>query len=261
MNDSVSDFIQEQLQRKALSEVRAVEAARWLDTAGLLPDSPSRPGRNLRNLIRNGEVAGAIQRPPGKHGSWYIARTDNSPRVAHSRNLERSQAASSESRINALTENDVVAAVCRYLEEKGAQITTRASTLERGPDIVAVIGDREMTVEAKGETSSKPGSNRYGKRFSSSQVRVHVARAFFTATAATGDGTRLSAMAFPDTPMHRGRVEEIAYGIEVLDLGVFWVSDDGSVELDAGWGPLRGPQESSAGPEGSKPQDCRKTSS
>jgi hypothetical protein len=236
MSDAVSDFIQKELRRKSLTEVRAVEAARWLDRAGLLADSRDRPGRNLRKLLREGSIAGAVQRPPGRYGSWYITKAGRSAAVAKSPRRKRSQTASSEgARTNALTENDVVAAVCRFLEGKGAQITTRASTLERGPDIVAVIGGREMTVEAKGGTSSKPGTSRYGKRFSSSQVRVHVARAFFTASAAAGDGMRLSAMAFPDTSMHRGRVEEIAHVIGKLDLGVFWVSEDGSAELDAAW--------------------------
>jgi hypothetical protein len=34
------------------AEARAVEAAHWLDAAGLLADSPSRPGLPLRNMLR-----------------------------------------------------------------------------------------------------------------------------------------------------------------------------------------------------------------
>jgi len=59
-----------------MDEVAAVEAARWLDSAGVLSDSDSRPGLPLRNLLRAGAIAGADQRPPTKHGRWFIVRVE-----------------------------------------------------------------------------------------------------------------------------------------------------------------------------------------
>ncbi len=68
----INDFIQDELQRLRLDEGRAVVAARWLDSAGLLADSPHRPGLPLRNLLRDGAIVGSDQRPNKKHGRWFI---------------------------------------------------------------------------------------------------------------------------------------------------------------------------------------------
>ena len=69
----INDFLQTRLAANGLSErVRAVEAARWLDEAGLLADSADRPGLPLRNMLRAGEIIGSDQRPPQDHGRWFI---------------------------------------------------------------------------------------------------------------------------------------------------------------------------------------------
>lgn len=72
----IAAYLQKELNRLALDEVTAVEAASWLDTAGLLTDSPSRPGLPLRELLRAGEIASAEQRPPRPNGRWYILRAN-----------------------------------------------------------------------------------------------------------------------------------------------------------------------------------------
>jgi hypothetical protein len=68
----INDFLQAELARRRLTEVRAVEAARWLDAAGLLSDSPNRAGLPLRNLLREGVIDGSDQRPAREHGRWFI---------------------------------------------------------------------------------------------------------------------------------------------------------------------------------------------
>jgi hypothetical protein len=70
----IDDFLQRELTRRRLDEVPAVEAAGWLDAAGLLTDSVHRPGLPLRNLLRAGSIASSEQRPPQKHGKWFIVR-------------------------------------------------------------------------------------------------------------------------------------------------------------------------------------------
>jgi len=72
----IDRFLQVELVRRRLGEVSAVEAAAWLDEQGLLPDSPSRPGLPLRNLLRAGRIRSGEQRPPQKHGNWFIVRRD-----------------------------------------------------------------------------------------------------------------------------------------------------------------------------------------
>lgn len=70
----VNAAIQGELARRRLSEVAAVEAARWLDQAGILRDSPARPGRPLRGMLRTGQILGSEQRPPKENGRWFINR-------------------------------------------------------------------------------------------------------------------------------------------------------------------------------------------
>lgn len=70
----VSAFLQDELTRRRLDEVAAVEAARWLDRKHVLRDSPSRPGLPLRNLLRAGQITGGEQRPQQSNGRWFIVR-------------------------------------------------------------------------------------------------------------------------------------------------------------------------------------------
>jgi hypothetical protein len=69
----INGFLQDELRRSERSEVPAVEAARWLDRAGLLRDSPIRPGLPLRNLLRVGLITGQRQEPNHR---WFIDRVD-----------------------------------------------------------------------------------------------------------------------------------------------------------------------------------------
>lgn len=70
--ERVEHFLSNELRRRRLDEVPAVEAARWLDSAGVLSDSRSRPGLPLRNLLRACALSIAEQRPPRPHGRWFI---------------------------------------------------------------------------------------------------------------------------------------------------------------------------------------------
>jgi hypothetical protein len=67
-----SAFLQRRLHQLGLDEVPAVAAAAWLDEAGLLRDSPTRPGLPLRTLLRAGTIPQGEQRPPFRNGRWFI---------------------------------------------------------------------------------------------------------------------------------------------------------------------------------------------
>ena len=69
---AINLHLQEQLERNWRDEVRAAEAAVWLDNAGLLRNH--RNGLPLRRLLRAGRIAGQEQRPNEKSGSWWIRR-------------------------------------------------------------------------------------------------------------------------------------------------------------------------------------------
>ena len=69
---AINLHLQERLESDWRDEVRAPEAARWLDKAGLLTDRKG--GLPLRNLLRAGRIAGQQQRPDKKNGTWFIRR-------------------------------------------------------------------------------------------------------------------------------------------------------------------------------------------
>jgi len=81
-----------------------------------------------------------------------------------------------------LNENDVVKAVCSHLERGGYVIRQRCTTKQHGIDIIAQkeTGKR-LLIEAKGATSSRDGSARFGKNFTDNQVWDRVAKGFYTA--------------------------------------------------------------------------------
>ena len=132
-----------------------------------------------------------------------------------------------------LTENHVVDAVCRYLQTRGFEIVERATTAQRGRDVLArrdsPRGPIELAVEAKGATSSKPGTQRHGKPFNSNQVLSHVARAFYTA--ASIEAPAYAAIALPNTPIHQARVAAIDSALDRLGISLLWVGANDSVEV------------------------------
>ena len=83
-----------------------------------------------------------------------------------------------------LTESDVIKAVCRFLGSRGYRVTQALNEMQTGDDIVAWSADgKKIMIEAKGETSSKSHTSRFGKPFSSGQVLDHVSKAFYRAAA------------------------------------------------------------------------------
>ena len=73
----INRFVQTKLREAGKVKVGAIEAAGWLDSARLL-NQGSRPGVNLRKLLREGLIEGGRQEPPGeKHGSWFVGAEHN----------------------------------------------------------------------------------------------------------------------------------------------------------------------------------------
>ena len=141
-----------------------------------------------------------------------------------------------------LFESDVVNAVCTELQARGYQIIQKLHTAEQGDDIIALKRTapvRELHVEAKGETSSRKGSRRYGKPFSSAQIRVHVGQAFYKAAvvlATKGEGVEVRAgIALPNTKGHHSVVDKIAPVLNQLGIAVFWVQEGGEVQIASPW--------------------------
>ncbi len=73
INQRISYFLQKELKRRGKSEVSAVEAAEWLDSVGIFKDCMHRPGKRLRDKLREGKIVGQRQEPNKR---WYIDKID-----------------------------------------------------------------------------------------------------------------------------------------------------------------------------------------
>ena len=81
-----------------------------------------------------------------------------------------------------MDENRVIEGVCSRLQSMGCEIEQRLSTTQRGIDVIArnAHSSEEFIVEAKGGTSSREGSARFGKPYTQNQVFDRVAKGVFT---------------------------------------------------------------------------------
>lgn len=140
-----------------------------------------------------------------------------------------------------LKEPEVIDAVCLELISRGYHIEQKLGPRQTGDDIIAVRYEpvpRKLFLEAKGETSSQPATNRYGRPFNSAQVRVHVAQAFYKAAEVLSreqsDIEVRAGIALPSTDRHRALVAKIQPVLDQLDIATFWVHEK-SVSILSGW--------------------------
>jgi len=132
-----------------------------------------------------------------------------------------------------LFESDVISAVCDYLEKNNFKIIQKLNENQKGDDIIAVNNlKKKIYIEAKGETSSKKGSNRFGKEFNSSQKKAHVSQALYRAIKMKETNNSLAGMAFPETKEHISLIEPIKKTLQKVGIEVFWVKADRTVRVE-----------------------------
>lgn len=129
-----------------------------------------------------------------------------------------------------LNENEVIEAVCSYLGVKGYKILQKCATTDKGVDVIAenVASSKLLLIEAKGGTSTRSGSSRFGKDYNASQVRHQVAHGIYTAIC-SGDKNKKRALAFPDCPVFRKYLNPTKEALQKLEIVVFLVQPDLSV--------------------------------
>ena len=139
-----------------------------------------------------------------------------------------------------MNENEVIDAVCSHLQREGWTITQRQHTTQQGVDVIArdPRTGRECYIEAKGGTSAREGSARFGKAFSSSQVLDHVSKAVFAAiqqrTEKPDREMAEVAIAVPGDRNHRRYLEPVAQTLASAGIHVMLVSESGGIEVLAG---------------------------
>jgi len=133
-----------------------------------------------------------------------------------------------------LNENDIISAICDYLERiEGYVIVQKLGTTQKGIDIIAKHPEQpgRLLIEAKGGTSSRDGSNRYGKEYTETQVFDRVSKGFFTVTkmlVECKDNDDV-ALACPDTVTFRKYLNQIKPALDKLGIKVFLVKEDRTV--------------------------------
>lgn len=128
-----------------------------------------------------------------------------------------------------LTENNIIDAVCKYLNSNGYEIKQSLNTMQQGIDIIATKSNNILKIEAKGATSSKKSSNRYGKVFNRNQVKTHIAMALYAISKfITADKDKKNikyAFALPCDDNHISVINDIREVINTLNINIFWVQD------------------------------------
>lgn len=132
-----------------------------------------------------------------------------------------------------LDENDVIEILSAHLKQEGYEILQALHTTEKGVDLIAhKLGKAgRLFVEAKGGTSSREGSNRFGKPYTKNQVFDRVSKGFYSVVRLCAEHPKPDEVAFagPDTPWFREYLQPIIPTAEQLGIKIFLVSEDRSV--------------------------------
>jgi len=132
-----------------------------------------------------------------------------------------------------LDENAVVTAVGKHLTLAGYEIKQQLGTTEHGIDVIALHphSNVRVLVEAKGGTSSRLGSKRYGKPYTQNQVFDRVAKGVFTCLQLRTENPDKNMvrviLAIPEKPSHFKRyVASVAPSLESAGIEV-WFAQEG----------------------------------
>lgn len=136
-----------------------------------------------------------------------------------------------------MDENDVIFAVCAHLGKTGHRIHQRLSTTQQGIDVIAQHAEtgQMVYVEAKGGTSSRADSNRYGRPYDSSQIFDRVAKGVFTVLQLRerypDQATASVVLALPDSDAFRKQVTTVASVLGKSGVQVLLVREDNQASV------------------------------
>ncbi len=112
-----------------------------------------------------------------------------------------------------LDENEIVEAMCAFPAQSGFELSQRLHTTQQGVDNEAThaASGRRLYMEAKGATSSRMGSPRFGKVSTPTQVYDRVAEAIYAELCLRAAHPKALSeqvvLAVPDSPLFRKRLE------------------------------------------------------
>jgi Restriction endonuclease len=132
-----------------------------------------------------------------------------------------------------LTENEIIKKMVSFFEKKGFSICETHSTNEHGIDIIAKSPKGiPYYIEAKGETSSKSNTKRFGKSFNKNQVRTHISVAMTKCfqTLQKSPDNCVVGIALPKDENHFSIIKSIEKPLRKTELKIYLVNKDGTVE-------------------------------
>ncbi len=139
-----------------------------------------------------------------------------------------------------MDENEIVEALCVHLQGNGHTIVERRRTTDQGVDIVArhAASGRMVYIEAKGGTSSRQGSARFGKAYTDSQIFNRVAKGVYTALALRAQHPRWEAadvvLAVPASAQFTRYLAPVLPQLRMIGITVFVVADNKAVRAFTG---------------------------
>lgn len=134
-------------------------------------------------------------------------------------------------------ENAVVQSMCDALVASGYKIEQQLRTIERGIDIIATHPQTgvKVLVEAKGGTSSRKNSERYGNPYTQSQVFDLVAKGIFTCLQLRTENPDKKSvrvfLAIPDEPsFFKKYISTVASSLDSAGIEV-WLANSGTIDV------------------------------
>jgi len=131
-----------------------------------------------------------------------------------------------------LTENKIIEYTSIYLENNGYKIIGIKDTTKKGIDIEAIHPKKgKCFVEAKGETSSKKGTKRYGKPFTISQIKTHIGVALLKTFQIKQESEISNVLiALPFEENHKKIINSIMSCLIKTNIKILYVKENGDVE-------------------------------
>jgi hypothetical protein len=132
-----------------------------------------------------------------------------------------------------LEEMMVVKSIENYLKTLEFEIINKVESISsHGVDLIAQSPKTKtrLNVEAKGQTSSIPTTNRFGKEFTRNQKRDHLGKALLKSCEFI-QKNEVGAIALPNDPVDRELIYSITNAIDRLGIIVFLVDENSAVTV------------------------------
>ena len=135
-----------------------------------------------------------------------------------------------------LYESKVIDYVRKYLKQKGYSFIKNANENQTGDDLIMKdCKNRLIIIEAKGETSSKEGTKRFGEPFTKSQCKTHISIALLRALIKIEEKKCNFGIALPKNKINEEIINKIQNNLKKLSISIFWVNNNGNVKEINNW--------------------------